>query len=211
MANNFFLQSAAKHDIRLRHSNFNKAEGDCAFESAVEQCLFMFRRRIFPGFTVQTHLELRTKTVENLGQSEIARGWIDNLVADEAEFQCELGRLLEQGVWNTKVAGLVIPGIAFTLKKNILIFYTDATLADHPINVFTPGLLGGEVDTNVPLVLAYNRSHYEAMIPETEEDEQKCSQLVELKMSGQYLAEMQNIPLLWNQLPDAVSFLFCIY
>ena len=50
----------------MRHSNFNKAEGDCAFESAVEQCLFMFRRRIFPGFTVQTHLELRTKTVENL-------------------------------------------------------------------------------------------------------------------------------------------------
>ena len=104
----------------------------------------------------------------------------------------------------------MIPGIAFTLKKNILIFYTDATLADHPINVFTPGLLGGEVDTNVPLVLAYNRSHYEAMIPETEEDEQRCSRLVELKMSGQYLAEMQNIPLLWNQLPDAVSFLFCI-
>ena len=194
----------------MRHSHFNKAKGDCAFESAVEQCLLMFRRRIFPGFTVQTHLELRTKTVENLGQSEIAREWMNNLVTDEADFQEQLGKLLEQGVWDTKVADLVMPGIAYTLKKNILIFHTDATLADHPIAISTPGLLGGEVDTTVPLVLAYNGSHYEAMIPETEEDEQRCSRLVEMKESGQYLAEMQNIPLLWNQLRDAVSF-FILY
>ena len=192
----------------MRHSNFNKAAGDCVFESAVDQCLFKFRLRSFPFFKIHDHLELREKTVHNLGQSGTARGWMNNLVTDEADFQEQLGKLLEQGVWDTKVADLVMPGIAYTLKKNILIFHTDATLADHPIEISTPGLLGGEVDTNVPLVLAYNGSHYEAMIPETEEDEQRCSRLVEMKESGQYLAEMQNIPLLWNQLPDAVSFLF---
>ena len=194
----------------MRHSNFNKAAGDCVFESAVDQCLFKFRLRSFPFFKIHDHLELREKTVHNLGQSGTAHGWMNNLVTDEADFQEQLGKLLEQGVWDTKVADLVMPGIAYTLKKNILIFHTDATLADHPIAISTPGLLGGEVDTNVPLVLAYNGSHYEAMIPETEEDEQRCSRLVELKESGQYLAEMQNIPLLWNQLRDAVSFFYFV-
>ena len=121
------------------------------------------------------------------------------------EWEIELGKLLELGIWNTKVADLILPGIAFTLKKNILIFYTNAHLDDHPIRVITPGFLGGEADCNVPLVFSYNGSHYEGMIPVTVEDEQKCHRLVELWQTGQYLTKLQDIPVLWNQLSAAVS------
>ena len=112
---------------------------------------------------------------------------------------------MELGIWDTKVADLILPGIAFSLKKNILIFQTNAHLDDHPIRVITPGFLGGEADCRVPLVFSYNGSHYEGMIPETIEDEQKCHKLVDLWQTGQYLTKLQDIPVLWNQLSAAVS------
>ena len=87
----------------------------------------------------------------------------------------ELGDLFQLGVWDTKVADLVLPGIAFTLKKNLLIFYTNPRLSDYPITVYTPRFLHGEADCDVPLVYCYDGSHYEGLIPETIEDEQKCS------------------------------------
>ena len=121
------------------------------------------------------------------------------------EWQIELGKLMELGIWDTKVADLILPGIAFTLKKHILIFQTNAHLDDHPIRVVTPGFLGGEADCNVPLVFSYNGSHYEGMIPKTIEDEQKCHRLVDLWQTGQYLTKLQDIPVLWNQLSAAVS------
>jgi hypothetical protein len=196
------LQVAAHENIKVRPSNPNEAAGDCVFESTVDQFLFQYRGRHFPGFTILDHQQLRQLTVETLGPNETARAF--GLVDSDLEWQIELGKLLELGIWNTKVADLILPGIAFTLKKNILIFYTDVTLSDRPIRVFTPGFLGGEADCNVPLVFCYNGNHYEGSIPETVEDELKCHGLVELWESGRYLTKMQDIPALWDQLSFAV-------
>ena len=134
-----------------------------------------------------------------------ARGF--GLVDSDLEWQIELGKLMELGIWDTKVADLILPGIAFTLKKNILIFYTNVNLSDCPIRVFTPGFLGGEADCKVPLVFGYNGSHYEGLIPDSVEDEQNCHRLVELCESERYLTKMQDIPVLWNQLSADVSLL----
>ena len=146
---------------------------------------------------------MRELTVETLGPNQEARAF--GLVDSDLEWQIELGKLMELGIWDTKVADLILPGIAFSLKKNILIFQTNAHLDDHPIRVITPGFLGGEADCRVPLVFSYNGSHYEGMIPETIEDEQKCDRLVDLWHTGQYLTKLQDIPVLWNQLSAAVS------
>ena len=146
-------------------------------------------------------------TVETLGLNEEARAF--GLVDSDLEWQIELGKLMELGIWDTKVADLILPGIAFTLKKNILIFYTNVNLSDRPIRVFTPGFLGGEADCTVPLVFSYNGSHYEGLIPETVEDEQKCHGLVELWESKRYFTKMQDIPALWDQLSAAVSLIIC--
>ena len=108
-------------------------------------------------------------------------------------------------MWDTKVSDLVLPGIAFTLKKNILIFYTNPRLSDHPITVYTPRFLHGEADCDVPLVYCYDGSHYEGLIPETIEDEQKCSRLVELWGREEYMTYVQDIPVLWNQLSKEAS------
>ena len=155
---------------------------------------------------ILNHLELRELTVETLGLNEEARAF--GLVENDLEWQIELGKLMELGIWDTKVADLILPGIAFTLKKNILIFYTNVDLSDRPIRVFTPGFLGGEADCNVPLVFSYNGSHYEGLIPETVEDEQKCHGLVVLWESERYFTKMQDIPALWDQLTATVRGVF---
>ena len=54
----------------------------------------------------------------------------------------------------------------------------------------------------------YDGSHYEGLIPETIEDEQKCSRLVELWEREEYKTHVQDIPVLWNQLSKEVSDIF---
>ena len=201
------LQVAAHENIKVRASKPNRAAGDCVFESTADQFLFQYRGRHFPGFTILNHQQLRELTVETLGTNEEARAF--GLVDSDLEWQIELGKLMELGIWDTKVADLILPGIAFTLKKNVLIFYTKVDLSDCPIRVFTPGFLGGEADCNVPLVFSYNGSHYEGLIPDLVEDEVNCHGLVELWESERYFTKMQDIPVLWDQLSAAVSLLIC--
>ena len=203
---NSFLQGAAHENILVRASKPNRAAGDCIFESTADQFLFEVRGRHFPGRVVFSHQDLREQTVEALSSSPQAREHAP--VDSDLEWQSELGDLFQLGVWDTKVSDLVLPGIAFTLKKNILIFYTNPRLSDHPITVYTPGFLHGEADCDVPLVYCYDGSHYEGLIPETIEDEQKCSRLVDLWLREEYMTNVQDIPVLWNQLSEEVSRMF---
>ena len=190
----------------MRASKPNRAAGDCIFESTVDQFLFEVRGRHFPGRVVFSHQDIREQTVEALGSSRQAREHAP--VDSDLEWQSELGDLFQLGVWDTKVADLVLPGIAFTLKKNLLIFYTNPRLSNYPITVYTPRFLHGEADCDVPLVYCYDGSHYEGLIPETIEEEQKCSTLVELWERKEYKTRVQDIPVLWNQLSGDVSRIF---
>ena len=78
----------------------------------------------------------------------------------------------------------------------------------QPEAVYTPRFLHDEADCDVPLVYCYDGSHYEGLIPETIEDEQKCSRLVELWEREEYMTHVQDIPVLWNQLSEDVSRMF---
>ena len=61
----------------------------------------------------------------------------------------DLNNLLIDGHWDSAVGDLVIPGIAYTTKKNILIFHTNPTLGNSPISVVLASQLEGQEDTEV--------------------------------------------------------------
>ena len=84
-------------------------------------------------------------------------------------------------MWDTQAGDLVIPAVAMVTKKNILIYKTRPTYTacgKFPIDVVMASTLGGEVDTEVPLVLCYTGDHYEGLIPCTEEDVFKTVEIV---------------------------------
>ena len=60
-------------------------------------------------------------------------------------------------------------GIARGCKKDLLIFNTSPEASD-PIYVISASQFGGQIDSDVPVVLAYNQFHYESLHPYSIED-----------------------------------------
>ena len=65
---------------------------------------------------------------------------------------------------------LMLPGIACGTRKYLLIFNTNLDTPHDPIYVVDPTNFNVIPDTDIPVVLAYNMTHYESMEPCTEVD-----------------------------------------
>ena len=128
----------------------------------------------------------------------------------------DLNQLLQDGHWDSTVGDLVIPGIAYTTKKNILIFNTNPNMGNSPISVVLANEFGGEADTEVrhqlfpyficfcmylqvPLLLWYTGSHYEGLVPGTEEDVLRCMELMQEYRGGTYSVTVSDIDVLKEQ------------
>ena len=121
-----------------------------------------------------------------------------------SEWENDLRQLQQNGVWNTQAGDLVITAVAKVTKKNILIYKTRPTYiacGKFPIDVVMASTLGGEVDTEIPLVLCYTGDHYEGLVPCTEEDVLKTVEIVhEWNRTGLYTNTVLDIPVLREQL-----------
>ena len=65
---------------------------------------------------------------------------------------------------------LMLPGIACGIRKVLLIFNTNPEAAHDPIYVVDPRQFNVQADTSVPIILAYNQSHYESLHPCSNKD-----------------------------------------
>ena len=74
-------------------------------------------------------------------------------VGREGEFRQELKKLLEPKKWNTELGDIVLPGIAFVLKKHILVYRTNARDNNFPIFAASPTDFGEEPDSDTPIIL----------------------------------------------------------
>merc|ERR1711867_404450 len=80
-------------------------------------------------------------------------------------------------------------GIACGVRKIILIFHTNEDIArtgHDPISVIDPRDYGGDIDSEIPVVVAYNLVHFESLHPVNEKDIQETVKLVESYSSGSY-------------------------
>merc|ERR1712208_236196 len=78
-------------------------------------------------------------------------------------------------------------------KKDILIFNT-SNQAHSPIYVVESSLLCGQpANTEIPICLAYDQSHYEPLVPNTEQDIIKTIDLKKAVVEGIYQEKMSGM------------------
>ena len=74
--------------------------------------------------------------------------------------QMQIPGTYERGIFGD----LMLPGIACGIRKILLIFNTNTNSPHDPIYIVTPAQFNVSPDTDVPILLAYNLSHYESLI-----------------------------------------------
>ena len=106
-------------------------------------------------------------------------------------------KLKENREWSSSISDFMMNGIAFTLSKNILVINTKPQdLSKEAITLIQPETFDGETNTDIPLVLAYDGSHYEGFIPNDEEDIQKTIELVRKMKTNNYHVKTGDIEVL---------------
>ena len=102
--------------------------------------------------------------------------------------------MLEPGTYERGIFGdLILAGIACGLRKLILIFNTNPDTPHDPIYVVDPTNFNVMPDSDIPVVVAYNMSHYESMEPCSEADISATIDLVKAYKEGRYRYTRQDI------------------
>ena len=103
-------------------------------------------------------------------------------------------QMLVPGAYERGIFGdLMLPGIACGLRKFILIFNTNPDTPHDPIYVVDPSNFNVAADSEIPVVLAYNMSHYESMEPCSDADMKATIDLVRTYKDGRYRYTRQDI------------------
>ena len=186
------IESASKHGIKLVPGIRNNADGNCQYESVLNN---INHRPCYEQNLKQHPNDYRYKWVTELEveaskDPDIAAGYSD-------EIKRENWNLLKRPfVYEVPYFGdFIMHGIARGCKKDILIFNTSPEAWD-PIYVITASRFGGQTDSDIPVVLAYNQNHYESLHPFSTEDINKTKDLVHAYINGDYPYTNKDIPYL---------------
>jgi len=156
-----------------------KASGNCLIESIKGN---IEERDVFDVKLNETALELRLKSVEEgekvIGESPYR---IDDY--NETDWAKGWDSLKNEGIWDVEYFGdLMIIAISHYIHKNILLINTNPQCPK--VTVIMGDQFGEPLDTDAPVILAYSGDHYESLIPNTEEDEEKLKELIKKYVDG---------------------------
>ena len=99
----------------------------------------------------------------------------------------EWKQMIVPGAYERGIFGdLMLPGIACGVSKILLIFNTHPDTPHDPIYIVDPSEFNVRPDSEIPIVLAYNMSHYESLEPLEESDIKTTVDLVHEYKSGTY-------------------------
>jgi hypothetical protein len=105
--------------------------------------------------------------------------------------------MLVPGTYERGIFGdLMLPGIACGVRKILLIFNTNPQSPHDPIYVVDPRQFNMEADSVIPIILAYNQSHYESLHPCSDADIQATADLVVEYLDNRYRYSKKDFPLL---------------
>ena len=174
--------SAKKHGVQLVDGTPNIGKGDCAFESVI---LNINDR---PCFNEKLPMDIdyyrRIWMTDMMNRTAADPNW---KIYPEKIWREGWEEMLKPGTYERGIFGdLMLPGIACGVKKFILIFNTRLDSPHDPIYVIDPGNFDVQPDTDIPVVLAYNQSHYESMHPHSDVDRIRTTQLVKNDLLGKY-------------------------
>ena len=181
------IASAKKHKIELEPGKENSGQGNCSYESVIFN---INERKCF-----QTKLPLSPDTYRRIWNIDLMNKILDNKIPwnpgmTRQEIQDGFQEIMESGVYERQFFGdMMMVGIACGIRKRILIFHTNesiTTTGHDPISVVDPRDYGGDVDSEIPVVLAYNLVHFESLHPVDEFDIQETINLTNSYSRGDY-------------------------
>ena len=147
------IESANKHGIHLVEEIFNAADGNCAFDAVINNINYRecFREKLSLHSEVYRQVWVTELENESSKYPTLGAGYT------KEEKEENWNRLKQSGVYEIDFFGdLVMHAIARGCNKNILIFNTNVDAAD-PIYVVEANQFGGFIDTDIPVVVAYNQ------------------------------------------------------
>ena len=183
------VENAKCHGINLHPGVENLANGNCAFESILDSIntRTCFGER-FDG-TPDYWRKIWMTEVSHVAYEKWNRG------LEKDQWMAEWETLKQPRIYEHQLGDMVLPGIAHCTKKDLLIFNTSAR-AHCPVYVVQSSLLCGEqANTEVPICLGYDQTHYEALVPDTEEDIQRTIKLKQSIVEEKYNLKMEDIPI----------------
>ena len=173
--------SGKMHGITMTPGTANPGTGDCAFESVI------FNNNERSCF--EENFLLPINQYRRIWATDMANRTIDtewNIYSKkqwhEGWQQMQIPGTYERGIFGD----LMIPGIACGARKILLIFNTNFESSHDPLYAVDPRKFNVEPDTDIPIVLAYNQSHYESLIPKSESDIRRTVHLANSYLEGKY-------------------------
>merc|ERR1711970_288927 len=138
-------------------------------------------RDIFDEKLSESSLELRLKSALE-GERVIGESPYRIEDYDEADWADGWNLLKNEGIWDVEYFGdLMIIALAHYIHKNILLINSDPNSPN--ITVILGDQFGSKLDSDAPVILAYSGTHYESLLPCTEEDKVKSSLIEVVKES----------------------------
>ena len=184
------VENAKSHGINVHVGVLNLGNGNCIFESIIDS---INTRNCFQDTIDGTPDDLRTIWLDEVEKIAYDK-WNHGLTRDEWEAKWSV--LKFHRTYECELGDLVLPGIAHCVKKDVLIFNTSPQ-AHSPVYFVPSSMLAGQANnTEVPICLAYDQTHYEPLVPDTEEDVEKTIQLKQDFIRGTYEKQMNDIPVL---------------
>ena len=186
------IASGLKHGIKLKHGSSNPGLGDCAFESVIQNNndRFCFSEKY--RMSVNYYRQIWATDIANRTANS---DW--NIYSSQQQWLAGWQQMLVPGTYERGIFGdLMLSGIACGIKKTLLIFNTNLQSPHDPIYVVDPRKFSVEADNEIPIVLAYNLSHYESMQPCTETDIQATINLVIEYIENRYRFDRKDLPFL---------------
>ena len=173
------IANAKKHNVNLKPGRENHGGGNCSYEAVI------FNINDRSCFQSKFHMSLQqyrviwtTDTMNKILDEKIP--W--NPGFTRAEIVEGFKELQVSGVYERDFFGdMMMAGIACGVRKIILIFHTNEGIArtgHDPIAVIDPRDYGGEIDSDIPVVVAYNLVHYESLEPVCADDVRETIKLV---------------------------------
>ena len=189
------VTSAKKHGINILPGERSSSDGNCAFQAAINN---VNNRKCFKEkypFSPDYYRRLWVTDMKNRTSNDPT--W---KILPDKEWEAGWNEMLISGVYERAIFGdLMLFGIACGLRKTLLIFNTSLDSPHDPIYVGDPRKFGVEPDTEIPLILAYNLSHYESLLPKTNKDIEETIQLVSKYINGLYTFGKDDIPFLVSE------------
>ena len=176
------IASAERQGLTLIPGRANPASGNCAFEAPIfnlnDRTCFLENLPM----SIDYYRRIWVTDMENrLFESPYNPGYTRN------EWNAGWEKLKVDNVYEVDFFGdLVVPAIACGIRKNVLIFNTNCNHPRTPISVIFPSQYGVEATSRIPIILAYDMSHYESLHPADACAIENSINLVNSFKEGQY-------------------------